>query len=145
MSADDSKGRGLVFLDTNVLIYAYDAKDPQKYRKANQLIDMCLAAECAVISTQVVQELCNVAILKLRIPPKMIIETVDTFFSQIVAHVPDAAFYTRALILLERHSLSFYDALIVQAALDLGCTTLYSEDLQAGQTFGSLTIVNPFA
>jgi len=62
----------------------------------------------------------------------------------LLAHRPDDAFYLRALETYEKYSLSFYDALIVQAAIDLKCTVLYSEDLQADAHYGKVKIVNPF-
>lgn len=61
-----------------------------------------------------------------------------------LAHQPDATFYLRVLETYERYSLSFYDAAIVQAANDLNCTILYSEDLQAGARYGKVKVVNPF-
>jgi predicted nucleic acid-binding protein len=60
------------------------------------------------------------------------------------AHTPTIDFYDRAFKIHASNSISFYDALIVQAALDLKCKKLYSEDLQAGQKFDSLVITNPF-
>ncbi len=60
------------------------------------------------------------------------------------SHTPTFEFYQRTLKLYASHSLSFYDALIIQAAMDLGCRTLYSEDLQDGQRFGTITVKNPF-
>jgi predicted nucleic acid-binding protein len=72
-------------------------------------------------------------------------QLVSRLLKPLCAHVPTIEFYERSLKLFASHSLGFYDALIIQAANDLGCRTLYSEDLQDGQRFGSLTVKNPFA
>ena len=138
---------GLVFFDTNVLVYQFDRTDKAKQRVAEQLIDQHFEADDSVISTQVVQEFMNVAIKKFdsQIPEKELELAMDDLLSPLCKHFPTIDYYYRALNLFRAQSLSFYDALIVQAALDLGCDTLYSEDLQAGQKFGKLTVVNPFA
>lgn len=134
------------FIDTNILVYAYDGREPAKQEQAVALLDSVVAAQ-GVISTQVVAEFCNVMLTKrgVTMRPADLVTVLDAVLKPMVAHTPDAAFYGRAVALFNTHNVSFYDALIIQAALDLGCQTLYSEDLQAGQTFGDLTVVNPFA
>ena len=134
------------FIDTNVLVYAYDHRDLHKQDAARALLRELFTANTAVISTQVVQEFCNILLHKLKIvDADALADIIQATLSGIVRHQPDTAFYRRAIALHQRYDLSFYDALIIQAALDLGCDTLYSEDLQAGQKFGSLTVANPFA
>lgn len=134
----------LAFIDTNVLVYAYDSRDPVKRDIARSLIRKLLAGKGA-ISTQVVQEFCSVALH----PKKPLTgDDIELVFEEVLLvllqHVPSADFYRRALKLCRYEQLSFYDALIVQAAIDLGCQTLYSEDLQAGRVYGSLSVKNPF-
>ena len=100
------------------------------------------AAGTAVISTQVLQEFVNVALRKLRLPPALIRERLDFYRRfELVAATPELM--TGALDLHVLHKLSFYDALILQAAIVSGCQRLLSEDLQHGATFGGVRIVNP--
>lgn len=136
----------LSFVDTNVFVYAQDGRDETKRQAAIQLLRRLLTKGEGVISTQVVQEFCNVAAKPdVNLPETTVKAVLEVMFYPMLRHAPDLAFYRRALKLHRRDKLSFYDALMVQAALDLGCQTLYSEDLQAGRAFGRLTVVNPFA
>lgn len=139
--------RQTVFLDTNVLVYVYDGRDPQKRGQASRLLKESLSNnDRVVISSQVITEFCNVMTTKkgilIKAPDLHMI--LDDILRPLLAHVPSVDFYQDTLTLLDKCSLNFYDALIVQAALDLECDILYSEDLQDGQKFGSLTIQNPF-
>jgi predicted nucleic acid-binding protein len=133
-----------VFLDTNVFVYAHDDADEHKTRQAQELIAGLAMEEDIAISSQVVQEFCSVVLNKIGLAVSELQCIVNDEFAKTMAHTPDIAFYQRALDLQQRYRLSFYDSLIVQAALDLGCRTLYSEDLQAGARYGTLTVINPF-
>lgn len=134
-----------VFFDTNVLVYAYDNRDQAKQQAARALLKLRAVNNDGVISTQVVQEFCNVSLSKLKLAPHSLSILIDDLLLEpLLAHTPDAGFYRRAIALQQRYKLSFYDSLIVQAAIDLGCTILYSEDLQDGQRFEKLTVKNPF-
>lgn len=134
-----------VFLDTNVLVYAYDGRDPARQQNAIKLIDSVAGAN-AVVSTQVLAEFCNVMLSGrgVSMKPADLGVVLEEVLGPMVAHAPDSAFYMRAIRLHEANSLSIYDSLIVQAAIDLECDTLYSEDIQSGRTFGSVVVVNPF-
>ena len=134
------------FIDTNIFVYAHDETDPQKSQKARQLLVALMGANSGCISTQVVQEFCNVVLRKSLTPLKAsdVRKIVRELLTPFLAHQPDGAFYLRVLETYERYSLSFYDAAIVQAANDLHCTILYSEDLQAGAQYGKVKVVNPF-
>jgi predicted nucleic acid-binding protein len=134
------------FVDTNVFVYAYDLRDKTKHKVAQDLLEDLYTDKCGTISTQVIQEFCNV-MRKKRVKGLENIDVgvaIDVNLKPFLAHHPSLPFYHRVLTLLDGKSLSYYDALIVQAALDLGCTKLYSEDLQPGQKFGKLTVINPF-
>ena len=128
------------FLDTNVLLYA--ALQPDHRSEAAR----ALLRGGAVISVQVLNEFANVARRKLRRPWP---ETLRALAAIRVA-CPDPrpitlAVHESALVLAERTGYAFYDALILAAALEAGCDTVYSEDLQDGQVIeGRLTIRNPF-
>lgn len=135
-----------VFFDTNVLVYQFDQTAPAKQKRAQKLIEQHILEERGVISSQVVQEFMNVATKKFKVKiSKDELELVmNDVLKPLCQHTPTFDFYERALSVYRYHKTSFYDALVVQAALDLGCKTLYSEDLQPNRNYGSLTIVNPF-
>jgi predicted nucleic acid-binding protein len=101
---------------------------------------------CRVNSYQVIQETLNVVTRKL--PSPMSTENARRFLEQILIPLwqtmPSLALYQQDLELQLRYGFSFYDALIVAAALESGCTRLYTEDLQHGQQVGELLIENPF-
>jgi predicted nucleic acid-binding protein len=132
-----------VFVDSNVLVYVVDRDEASKRAVAARLVAEHAFAVRLVTSTQVLQETFHVLTRKKRIPAADALEFVATFARRRV--VPsNAEFVRRALSLSIAARLSVWDALIVQAALDGGCTTLYSEDLQHGRRFGALEVVNPF-
>ena len=130
-------------LDTNILVYADAADEPAKQARAISLIRQHRAAGTAVLCTQVLQEFVNVALRKLRLPPALVRERL-AFYRRfdLVPTTPDLLAGALDLHLL--HSLSFYDALIVQAASSGGCRQLLSEDMQHGAVIGGVRIVNPF-
>lgn len=130
-------------LDTNVLIYADASDEPAKQRQAVGLISELRRTGDAVLSTQVLQEYVNVALRKLRLPPALIRERL-AFYRRfdLVGTSPDLI--AAALDLHVLRGISFYDALVVQAAAAGGCQRVLSEDLQHGATLGGVRIVNPF-
>jgi predicted nucleic acid-binding protein len=138
--------KGMVFFDTNVLVYQFDRTAPTKQKRAEGLIERYILEGRAVISSQVIQEFMNVSLKKF--DTKLSVEELELVMADLLkplcAHVPSFDFYERALKLYSSKSVGFYGAMIIQAAVDLGCKTLYSEDLQDGQQFGALTIKNPF-
>ncbi|MBS2020896.1 MAG: PIN domain-containing protein [Deltaproteobacteria bacterium] len=134
-----------VFVDTNVLIYAEDRDAKAKHEIARELVSGLWEARDGVLSVQVLQELYVNVTRKLKKPlsSAKAAEIVDEYMTWTV--VENTKALLRGALGLERSAkLSFWDALVVQAALEARCDTLYSEDLNAGQRFGSLTIVNPF-
>ena len=137
---------GLFFLDTNVFVYSFDDSAPQKQQTARGLIRDALGTQRGVISAQVMQEFLNVALRKF-VQPMTIAESRDYMkitLLPLCRHYPSALFYDRALLLKEATGFSFYDSLIIAAAVDTGCSTLLSEDLQDGRTVQGVKIVNPF-
>lgn len=126
------------FFDTNILVYAF--LDIAKRDKA-----IAVLAEGGRISVQVLNEFTNVARQKRQRPWPEIeaaITVIREWFPDIVPLTEQT--HARALALARDHGLSFYDALIVAAAQEAGCDTLFTEDMQHGRKFGSLNIVNPF-
>ncbi len=137
----------MVFIDTNIFVYAHDESDIKKAKQARKLLVDLATDNIGCISTQVIQEFCNVALRKSATPllPKDIARIIKELLSPLLAHRPDGLFYLRTLETYARYSLSFYDAAIVQAAIDLDCSVLYSEDLQAGARYSNVLVTNPFA
>lgn len=134
------------FIDTNVFVYAQDNSDETKTKMSQELISKLFLEKKGFISTQVIQEFCNVFLMKSEKPlqPNDIAEIIDDLLTPLLAHTPDNSFYKRAINTFSKYSLSFYDALVVQAAIDLKCELLYSEDMQNGARYNGVTIVNPF-
>ena len=136
---------GNAFLDTNIFIYAYDRRDPVKQSVAANLI-RDLGPDNAVISYQVVHEFFNIALTKSRvvlaIPEAQ--SLLHTVFRPLLKVPSTVSLVNGALQLQQRYLLSWYDSLIVAAAQQAGCRTLYSEDLQHGQKFDAVTVTNPF-
>lgn len=134
------------FIDTNVFIYLFDETNDRKRTIADRIVKTALETRTARISHQVVQETLNVMTRKL--PSPMTAENAQRFLVQVLAPLwqimPNIALYRRGLDVQARYGFSFYDSLIIAAALESGCTRLYSEDLQHGQQIEGLTIENPF-
>lgn len=137
---------GLFFLDTNVLVYAQATNEPQKRPVAAALIAEALRTGRGMISTQVVQEFLHVAIRHAApaFGPDEITEYLHKVLWPLCGHFPSRPFYERALQIKATTGYTFYDCLIVTAAVESGCRTLYSEDLQHNRVIHGLTIVNPF-
>lgn len=138
---------GSFFLDSNVFIYSFDETAPAKAGRALALIREAHDTRKGVVSFQVIQEFFNFA-LRRSVPPMAIGdagEYLQKIFLPLTTIHSSAGLYAEALHVQNRYRLSWYDALIVTAALEADCTFLYSEDLQDGQRFGTLRVRNPFA
>jgi predicted nucleic acid-binding protein len=133
------------FLDTNIFIYSIDQRDPAKEQKAAKLIRDCLESKKGVVSFQVVQEFFNA---RKRLLAPMSLESSQLYLERIFRPMlrvhSSTALYAEALQFQGRYLLSWYDSLIVCAAIEAECAILYSEDMQHGQRFGALQIQNPF-
>jgi predicted nucleic acid-binding protein len=131
------------FLDTNVLVYTDDGDAPDKKARALELVADCRRDGSGVVSTQVLQEYFVAATRKLGVDAAVARRKTELFGRlQVVAIGLDDIL---ASIDLHRlHALTFWDALIVRAALAAGCRRLYSEDLQDGWRLEGLEVVNPF-
>jgi predicted nucleic acid-binding protein len=134
------------FLDTNIFVYSFDRSAVMKAQKATQLIRNALKTQKGIISYQVVQEFFNVALRKFSVPMKAVDaeQYLGTVFRPLVSVHSSQALYAEALHLQANSGMSWYDSLIVSAAIQAQCDFLYTEDLQHGQRFGSLQISNPF-
>ena len=132
------------FIDTNVFIYLFDETDAAKRQCAERLVHRNLEYGSGCISYQVVQETMNVVTRKLGATAESAQRLLDEILIPLWQVNPTPALYRRGLRLHDRYAFSFYDSLIVAAALEAGCIRLYSEDLQHGQQIQRLTIQNPF-
>jgi predicted nucleic acid-binding protein len=135
------------FFDTNVLTYLFDETDKRKTDIAQGLIQTGLRTGSGCISFQVVQESLNLLIHKFANPasPDRATRFLDDVLTPLWQTMPSEELYERTLALQNRYRYRFYDSLIIAAALEAGCSRLYSEDLQDGQRIEGLTITNPFA
>jgi predicted nucleic acid-binding protein len=135
-----------VFIDTNVFIYHLDATDARKQAIAEGIVREALIDGKACISFQVIQECLNTALRKAAVPLSLDAARsyLDTVLAPLLQVPASVALYQRALDVQSRWRFSFYDSLIVAAALNAGCKQLLSEDLQHGQRIETLTVRNPF-
>lgn len=134
------------FLDTNVFVYSFDQKASQKSARACELIRQAVRSRDGIISYQIVQEFLNVALRRFADP--MTAAEAEQYLAitlrPLMAVQSSAALYLEALHLSFRYSLSWYDSVVVAAAIEGGARILFSEDFQHGQEFGSLRVENPF-
>jgi predicted nucleic acid-binding protein len=132
------------FVDTNILIYAHDREAGLKHDLARQLIEQLWITGDGVLSTQVLQELC--VNLRRRVARPLasdeIAQLIEDYLSwEIVINTPQLII--GALGIETRYKVSYWDALILQAAESCGAAILYSEDLSHGQKYGTVEVVNP--
>jgi predicted nucleic acid-binding protein len=138
--------KGNYFLDTNILVYTFDRSQPQKQSIARNLVGEALKKRSGCISYQVIQEFLNLASRKFAHP----LSTADchAYLSNVLEPLCEVfastGLFHRALEISSRWKFSFYDSLIVAAALSVESKILYTEDLQHNQKIEALTIVNPF-
>lgn len=134
------------FVDTNILIYAEDKDAGRKHEIARDLIVQLWNDRSGVVSVQVLQEFYVNVTKKIRKPlsPAKALEIVREYLTwTVIENTGDLL--VSAIALQQKAKLSFWDAMVVQAAIDARCERLYSEDLNAGQRFGTLEIINPLA
>ena len=132
------------FLDTNILVYSVDEKDKIKQKVARDLIVSLVRNEDAIISTQTLQEFYNAATKKLIASKKDAGLFVKQFSDISPVHSNTVNDVLTAIDISDASQLSFWDSLILASAKSCGCSTVYSEDLNDGQTVNGVKIVNPF-
>jgi len=140
-----SEPRNLEFVDTNVLIYAHDVSAGQKHARAQELIRRLWESREGSLSIQVLQE------FYVRATQKVAKPLVSEEAAQIVAalsawevHCPDVEDILDAIRLQDHYQTSFWDAMIIASAIQLGCHTIWSEDLNSGQVYDRVTVRRPF-
>ena len=134
----------MITADSNVFVYLWDKDQPEKMAIAQRVTTAMAAARGATIGLQVIGEVQNVLRRKLKQPPweaaqnaRNILTTFDTFR-------PSEINAIEALTLMSTGRMAYWDALLVAAARDAGCTVFLTEDLSDGMRHGSMEIVNPF-
>jgi predicted nucleic acid-binding protein len=133
------------FLDTNIVLYAYDDNEPRKQSIAQELLRRAVRTEC-VISVQVLAEICNTVLRKLTVTHSIdLLREILDQLEPVPTVSPDERTVRRAVDCCERHGLHFYDGMIIAAAERAGCKKIWSEDLNAGQEYFGVKVENPFA
>ena len=137
---------GNCFLDTNILVYSFDHSNPAKQTEAVRLVKTALQNGKGVISSQVIQEFINVATKKFETAFTLedCRKYLDTVLSGLCRVFTSIELYKHSLDIMERWGYSHYDSLIIAAALQADCETLYSEDLHHHQKIRDLIIIDPF-
>lgn len=133
-----------VFVDTNILVYAHGVGDADpRASKARVVLGELWRTDNGVLSTEVLQEFYAVATRKLGLEPKHARGIVASYAGWCTVNT-DVGLIVSGSTLTEEHSISFWDALIIEAALRANASRLLSEDLQHGRKFGDLVVENPF-
>jgi predicted nucleic acid-binding protein len=140
-----SEPRNLQFVDTNVLIYAHDLSSGPKHTRARGLVQELWQSGEGCLSVQVLQE------FHVNVTQKVAKPLATEVAAQIIAdlsawqiHRPGAEDVLDAIRLQDTYRLSFWDAMIIASAVQLGCQTLWTEDLNPGQVYERVTVLSPF-
>jgi predicted nucleic acid-binding protein len=138
---------GRFFLDTNIFVYEFDIGAAAKAARASELIRQAIKTRRGVVSYQVVQEFLNVAFSRFvkPLPHNEAEHYLRTVFTPLLAVHSSPRLFFEAMRIRNAHRLSWYDSLIISAALEADCKILYSEDFQAGRKLEGIKIENPFA
>ena len=130
-----------IFFDTNILLHMYSSADAAKQARAQQLFRSCVGR--MVLSTQVVQEFYAAGERKLGLPRRKVQDTATALLDLPLVVIGREQIVS-AFAIRERYQISFWDALILSAAQSAGAEVVYTEDLNDGQRYGTVTVRNPF-
>lgn len=131
------------FVDTNVLVYAHDRSQGSRHHLAVELLSRLVEEGTGALSIQVLAEFYSAATRKLGMPLQEAEEILADLAGWII-HRPDHATLLRASRLQRRYRTAWWDALILQSAIELESSILWTEDFSAGQHYGPVTVRNPF-
>ncbi len=132
------------FIDTNIIVYANDARDKDKQAIAIEVVKHHIEAHTGVISTQVLQEYAHVALNRLHQKQNVVLRQLILLETlEVIQQTP--ALIRRAVELKAAYQINFWDACIIGAAENSGCKTILSEDLNHGQFYSGIRLENPFA
>lgn len=134
------------FVDTNVLVYAHDTSAGKKHDRAKSLVAELWQSGNGCLSVQVLQEFYVTVTQKVHRPlaPETASRIIE-YLSNWRVHAPDACDVLEAIRIQQRYAVSFWDAMIIRSAQALGCRAIWSEDLNPGQDYGEVKVINPFA
>ena len=133
------------FLDTNVLVYAYDSSTGEKHRVAKELLQSLWDSRKGCLSIQVLQEF--YVNITCKVPHPLDLEAATQIVVDLSTwrvHEPQVEDVHAAIRIHRRHGISFWDAMILQSAVRLGCEMIISEDLNADQVYDGVKVTNPF-
>ena len=133
-----------VFFDSNILIYFADGADPQKQLIAENLIKNAVINDTGVISTQSLQEFFAATTRKLLCTKEKAKEYIENFSESFTVEQVSVSLILKAINISIKNQFSFWDSLILAAAIQTGCIICYSEDLTNGQIVDGVKILNPF-
>lgn len=136
---------GLDFIDTNILVYAYDSANPEKQKIAQSILTQAINNENAIVSTQVLGEFFTVITRKAK-PSLSNNEALEIIECMRFARIQEIDFpmVKKAIEICDNYSISYWDSLIISAAERAGCECLLSEDLNNGQKYNTVVVSNPF-
>jgi predicted nucleic acid-binding protein len=133
------------FIDTNILVYAHDTTAGDKHERARALLERLWDARDGCLSVQVLQEFFVTVTRKIPRPLDAgVAEEIVGDMSRWYVHAPAAADVLAAISLHQETGISFWDAMIVRSAAEVGCGIIYSEDLNHGQLYSGVRVENPF-
>lgn len=134
------------FIDTNIFVYSFDSNNPVKQKISQGMIKKALGDQEGCISSQVIQEFLHVSSKKFNpaLSSENCLKYLHTVLSPLCEIFTSIDLYRATIEISERWKYSFYDSMIITAALQTNCGILYSEDLQHNQKVQTLTIINPF-
>ncbi|HTR91439.1 MAG TPA: PIN domain-containing protein [Trebonia sp.] len=133
------------FVDTNILVYAHDTSAGGKHERARALIEQLWAARDGCVSVQIMQEFFVTVTRKISKPLDVAVaKEIIADLSRWYVHVPAADDVLGAIGLHQRTGISFWDAMMVRSAVEIGCGVIYSEDLNHDQLYDGARVENPF-
>ena len=135
----------LEFVDTNIVIYAYDRTAGDRHMRAKVLVAELWRSRRGCLSVQVLQEFYVVGVRKLTKTASSELRLILNDFALWRVHAPDTSDVLAAADLHQRYQVSFWDAMVLQSATRLACAVVWSEDLNPGQSYQGVRVLNPFA
>ncbi len=132
-----------IFIDTNLFVYTLDKKDEVKQQQARKILKRVMNSHQPVISTQVIKEFYVAATSKLKADPIIIKNIIHNFHNMEIVN-NDLELIEQAIDISIISQVSFWDSLIIAAAEKANCKFVFSEDLNSGQTYRGVMILNPF-
>jgi predicted nucleic acid-binding protein len=133
------------FIDTNILVYAYDSSARRKHTAAARLVEQCWENEDGCISIQVLHEFYITVTQKIARPLEY--QHARQFIADLAhwhVHTPEAEDVLQAIDIRMKYQLSFWDAMALHSAAKMGCVQFVSEDLSHGEIYGTVQVINPF-